>query len=420
MFGPRNGTDRGVFMSLLEACGDRESAHDSRFADVDVRVVASTGVDGDATAGVGLDNRRRSDSGGADGHDNHEESNQHGCPPGTDGEPVDGCRPAYVTPRRARAVLTPSRADCIAAVWPEVSARLTAFARKWTKCGADAEDLVQEVAARLLRSDEVTFVDADDLMRWCQRVARNLLIDEHRTHSKTCLVPLAEELQDISAGTDVAYEVEQRHRLRRVGAALALMAERDRNSLYAAALGDESPAQSRRDAVRQDVARHRARQRLLAALGGSYGTAVCWVRRGRLRYINPQLAAVAAMPALAVLVLSLSPDVHPSAPHWSSPPSMLERAVVAVPREVQIAPVTRSGPKLVPRSYRSPSPRPAPAAPTVLRVGNSGPGVGVSEYEPDDDRLVCIGGLPLVPERCLFKPSRAQGGNLGGFPTGGG
>lgn len=67
--------------------------------------------------------------------------------------------------------------------WAETRRRLLAFVTPRVASRDDAEDVVQEVLARLAR-DISTLRDGDRLDAWAYRVARNAVADEHRRRGR--------------------------------------------------------------------------------------------------------------------------------------------------------------------------------------------------------------------------------------------
>jgi RNA polymerase sigma factor (sigma-70 family) len=144
-------------------------------------------------------------------------------------------------------------------VWPQVSRRLQRTLMKRGTPPADAEDLVQETAVRALQA-AVPFDSADDLFGWSLVVARRLAIDAHRRHR----LILDVDVPDRAGPHIVDRQVEARLSLEAVAAALAELSPRDRRALLAVVDGT---GDDRREAVRINVQRHRARARLRVRLG---------------------------------------------------------------------------------------------------------------------------------------------------------
>jgi hypothetical protein len=151
---------------------------------------------------------------------------------------------------------------------------------------ADAEDICQEVGARVLERS-IAYRNADDLLAWCLRVGHNLLIDNARRTARTRRLGLVhDDVRNIE--DDVVLTL----RIRDVLSAISELSGTDR----AALLGSESPT-DRTTATRLAVRRHRARARLLKSIGGALAAAWATIRR------LPRLTAASAATAAAVVAL---------------------------------------------------------------------------------------------------------------------
>ena len=338
----------------------------------------------------------------------------------TRGLQVSGVRPlgrsaaASETPRPGACRLTPDRSSSIAEIWPEVARRLGVYARKRASSAEQAEDVVQEVAARLLSHDDVTYEDVDDLLRWCQRVARNLLIDEHRASAQRSALPLDEHAFSRPAAVDVAHEVEQRQRLRRVSRYMAALSARDQELLRAAAFEDHDIAQFS-SAGSRDVARHRARRRLLEALGGAYGVAPWWRRIASKRRASATALVGVCVPLALSAAVYIGTVGSPASDGFGAGIDRSTTPEQGLSATTQTAVVLDSSdPRTSPHSRGQDHGRhtPPPRAQT-MRLGSEGPGISVTEYEPSDSRLICAGGLPVVrEEHCVDSPRQALEGLL--------
>lgn len=71
----------------------------------------------------------------------------------------------------------------VEALWREFSRPLLGFLRKRTASAADADDLLQEVFMRIHRQIS-TLRDPSKLQGWVYRIARNVVIDHHRSRGK--------------------------------------------------------------------------------------------------------------------------------------------------------------------------------------------------------------------------------------------
>jgi hypothetical protein len=160
-------------------------------------------------------------------------------------------------------VITESSPPGLEEVWPEVSRRLEQCLRARGASPALAEDVVQETALRVLQA-RVTFRSADDLMRWARVVAGRLVIDAHRRRRFVADV----EVPDVPGHESVHGQVEGRLALDAVSHAIKAMTVDQRQALLEAQPAD---GLERRDAVRLNVRRHRARAHLRAAVDGLLG-----------------------------------------------------------------------------------------------------------------------------------------------------
>ena len=142
-------------------------------------------------------------------------------------------------------------------VWPDLRRRLM---RQLTRRGMDpatAEDIVQEVAARIL-ARHMVFSSVDGLMRWAATVARHLAVDNWRAQVRRPTVPL----EDAPCLVGLDEVLEHRQRLAAVMRSWPHLSDFDRHALTGPARGAE--AATRKEAVRWAVRRHAARARLTA------------------------------------------------------------------------------------------------------------------------------------------------------------
>jgi hypothetical protein len=198
-------------------------------------------------------------------------------------------------------------------VWPEVERRLLATLQHRTRCRMTAEDLVQETAAIVL-AKAPPMATTDDLYRWARRVAIRLHIDAVRKNSRLSDAAIP----DRADGHDVEHAVAQRMRLAAVVVAAEQLSTEERGAL----LADAPAGAGRREQVRHNVRRHRARARLLE-LVGTNGLGALGAPLGVLRRLASRLGragTTAAAVAVAVpLVMALAPLLRPHAdPHLST------------------------------------------------------------------------------------------------------
>lgn len=141
-------------------------------------------------------------------------------------------------------------------VWPEVSAWLHARLRARVTSVDDRNDVIQEVAVRVLATG-VPFTSADDLRPWCLTVARRIAVDLHRSGRR---LDRAGDLPQVVDLVDPARQVVGRASLRALAELLAGLPRRDQELLLVHR--GLAPARTNADHVR----RHRLRSRLAAAL----------------------------------------------------------------------------------------------------------------------------------------------------------
>lgn len=141
-------------------------------------------------------------------------------------------------------------------VWPEVSAWLHARLRARLTSVDDRNDVIQEVAVRVLATG-VPFTSAEDLRPWCLTVARRIAIDLHRSGRHRAHGGDLPQIVDV---VDPARQVVGRASLRALAELLAGLPANDQELLLAHR--GRAPAWTNADHVR----RHRLRSRLAAAL----------------------------------------------------------------------------------------------------------------------------------------------------------
>lgn len=307
--------------------------------------------------------------------------------------------------RDGGAVLTSRGAYDWVATWSETAERLARFVQRLGASAHTAEDIVQEVAVRLLRSAPV-LADADDVARWCNVVARRLYIDHVRLQARA---PMAQPFPtDAPDRQDVEAAVEGRVALSRVGKAMSRLSEPDRMALLSA-LQDEPTGepQTRKEATRLAVQRHRARQRLQAAMAAC-PSVLLLVQRGLRRLSGPTpVAAAFLLPALLMSTGQWAiPQPHTSAP--GAPPRLLvEQEPQGSGRTVR----TVAAPASPVRRLQSPItgwhlPRPTPAAvqttSTTVSVAGQAARTGTAANPRHD--IVCVGVGVGVPDICVRRP----------------
>src|SRR5947208_707660 len=115
-------------------------------------------------------------------------------------------------PRISRA-----KAELITEIWPGISTDLLAYLRGRRVRADEAEDIVQEVAARLL-AKPVRFSTADELWPWAVTVAHNLAADRWRSEQRVAFVL---DRLDAPDRLDVSAQAEDRVVLAAVQGALS-------------------------------------------------------------------------------------------------------------------------------------------------------------------------------------------------------
>ena len=185
------------------------------------------------------------------------------------------------------------------AAWPSVSERLSAMLHRRGVSHHDADEAIQETAARVV-STGLEFRDADDLFRWAAVVSWRIAIDARRR----CTRVTSHEVPDRADHVDVAQIAEHRMALSAVTTRFKDLSERDRAVLLASF--DEQPTPNRVEQVRLAVARHRARSRLRSLLDGVAAPVAAFAaRRWRWRTLRAEPFVVTAAPAVLFVAMSV-------------------------------------------------------------------------------------------------------------------
>lgn len=318
---------------------------------------------------------------------------------------------------RTRTAATAITAERLGDCWPDASRRLHGLLARRGVSPADAEDMVQECALRVL-AHSPTYVDADDLLRWCLPVVRNLSVDGHRRGARQMATA---DVPDLPTTVDLHEHVEHRAELARVLRGIAQLSRHDREAIVAAIHDDHPQPVDRREAVKLNVRRHRARQRLTTLLGG-LAAVLGWVGRR----VSPAVQAAPAV--LAAIVVAVAAGVG-SSPGW---PSAMGDATTARAGG-HGASTARSNPPpppehrrpdaatLVPRAAVVPDraltsrnvEAAAVQAPTGDRVI-----VTTSDERPSPGALVCAAGLPGLRNICITRPRSGPLGSSHGLGLG--
>ena len=285
--------------------------------------------------------------------------------------------------------------------WTPIAQTLVRFVRGLGGSRDLADDVTQEVALRLLRTQPV-LTERKDLVRWCHVVARNVYIDHVRRVEATSTDP--HELPEAIDGVDVARTVEARLMLSKVSQVLFRMSSSDRNALVQ--LVQDEPLKipsTRRESTRLAVQRHRARARLQELLAAT-GVILVFLA-GRLRRVAHGASVVAA--CVLPLLVTLAPDSGSS--RGVAAPFVSDQAVVRVQGLSHIALGHEGVPSPRHRSQNAQQGMPTPSSKRVtndLVVATPVRGVTArtGTRKPTDDHLACAGiGLGLS-DVCVDKP----------------
>jgi hypothetical protein len=285
---------------------------------------------------------------------------------------------------------TPSGVEPIdfSAVWPSARARVAGVLKARGLQAADVDDVIQEVAFRALR-DPQRFTSDEHLVRWCCRVAMNLHIDAARRQRRFSPNPPP----DVPGPQDTAGTVERKMALEVLTAGIAELSPEERRLLL-----DPQPVDSRREAVRLAVRRHRLRARLASLTEGlAAGIAVLRVKWASRSLSPPAKVSLVALPVVAVLFVapltvgsgSASPEgitrsARSIAPPLSGPQKQLSagsasRSPSASQRANPSATTTPSKWRAVPRA--------------LLELNGAGPPVEVTQVRrPSSQATLCVFG----------------------------
>src|SRR3954452_5882010 len=277
-------------------------------------------------------------------------------------------------------------------VWPSVSVRLAAMLRKRGVSPHDADEAVQETAARAM-STGVDFVDADDLFRWAAVVSWRVAIDARRRTRVSQF-----DLPDRPDHVDVAQAAEHRIVLSAVTTRFKELSERDREVLLTSF--DEPVSSSRREAVRVAVARHRARTRLRQLLEGLAAPVAAFIARRRWRATARQEIVVTTAPVLTCVALAVSAVIIPSFHGTTSPagpPAATAATITSANPSVPAAPVVTAVPPPANKPHVTYwAPQPPPTAPNGVTAdvqvddpAGKSTNVGTRPRRPDD-HLACV------------------------------
>lgn len=145
-----------------------------------------------------------------------------------------------------------------ASMWTDVERALRADLRRRPGSMAVVDDVIQDVAMKLLVCNR-EFESKSHLLNWARRVAANRCTDLMRCGSR---LAVTDEVPDCAARDDIAHSVEQRSVVEAVLSAVARLSESDRRALVARPpVGADRFTQNR-----YNVSRHRARAHLRTIL----------------------------------------------------------------------------------------------------------------------------------------------------------
>lgn len=298
------------------------------------------------------------------------------------------------------------RVPDVEVAWSQARPVLVGFVMRRGLSREDAEDVAQEVGFRLVR-ERIAFRDVDDLLRWCQVVARRIVIDEVRRAARRRSVPLEGEHLAV---VDVAEGVHTTLELRATLQALGRLSPGERDSLVAVVNEAAAPA-TRPEQLRQASARARARTSLRRTVGypwvvaGPLAAAVTSLRRARATAFALPVATVAV--TLSLWQPSTTAPLAPQDPpggRAARPASAVHpvQAVLAAPRAPSPAPARSTGPVAAARGTRETRPHEVLSA-----TGPAGVGDTLSrEQAPADAPVLCVEG-DLTGGMCLDVPGRA-------------
>jgi hypothetical protein len=295
--------------------------------------------------------------------------------------------------------LTP--APKLAAAWPELEHQLRRVLHARHVPVDDHDDLLQEVAARILASG-VAFESADDLLPWASTVIRRLHIDHVRKANR---VALDGHVPEVRGSADVERTVAARMELSSVAEVLVGWPIEARDTLLGAR-GVRQPSSVY-------VRRYRLRAKLISALEG-WAAFVGFLRRHR-PVLTPQMPT--AMLALSCMVTGATAFLTSSAQASNTP--VVRLAPVPVSASSPWRPVVEAagssgaaGPPRQPpaaKLTRGPGPSSTPKAvvrtevPVAMR-----PYVQVDKSDVDEP-LACVWSVTAVGRVCVDDPALPGG-----------
>lgn len=289
-------------------------------------------------------------------------------------------------------------------VWRTVEPRLRRYLLARRVPAADVDDVVQEVALRVLVHGP-DYDGADDLLPWCITVARNVATDAVRAGARRAPADLT---PDVPAADDVEGQVAARLELERTLAALKTLTFPEQRAIVEG-LDQSRPSPDRTTSVRLAVRRHRARQRLLALLAAI--AAWAW---GSPRRLRPTTVIMAAGPlALAASISAALPSISVAPP---VPAGVTAPDVTRAPDGALLLPdnplgTSPTADRANETAQRSPGAARSPRTPSLGASLPTGDGVLVHTEGEDTDRRrgsLCIEGFPVVRATCVVVDDWAQ------------
>ncbi len=184
-------------------------------------------------------------------------------------------------------------------VWAEALPRLVRYVRRLGASEEDAHDIAQETATRAIHA-RLSFGDVEDLLRWCQVVAKRQVIDCYRRRQTRETIS-APSLVGVPQAPDSAHAVHESMHLAHTLRAIAQLPPSERVAMMNV-IGDVNPSSCRQQQLSEASARRRARQRLQKTVG--YPWSIAALLAGLRRRLRPGPVLTSALPAvLAGLVL---------------------------------------------------------------------------------------------------------------------
>lgn len=280
-------------------------------------------------------------------------------------------------------------------VWAAVLPCLWRYARSRGLSAEDAGDAAQEAARRALEK-QVPYLDAEDLLRWCQTVVSNYSVDLHRRSRRSTS---REDMQDAPDPIDRLAVIETRHLLEQVIARMKQLPDSQQDALVAHLV--EEPAVGRKEQDRLAQARQRARRVLRREVGYPVPALVLmggWLRRLLRGPVLPATSITLAGCVALVVTLDAPGPPRPSparpdevvVPAWG--PNVPRSGIDRVHRPVARNVTTARQPRL-----------PAPTATPIVAQGTPLGLEAGAEQRPatKQDHLLCLGGGPIETPVCL-------------------